>query len=315
VTLITRAEEFNANDLYIDLGQALGRPLHLKCEGFNFAGSIKFKAAQEMVNGAESRGLLEPGSTIIESSSGNLGVALSMIAASRGYEFICVTDTRCNETMRLQMLALGAEVHVVTEPDGERGLVGARIDLVRRLCARNSGYVWLNQYGNPDNWGAHFTGTGPEIAKEFPDLDVLFVGAGTTGTLMGCARYFREFRPQTKIVAIDVVGSTLFGGPSKPRAIPGLGNGIRPAIFDESLVDDVVVVDEVATVRMCRRLAGKGFLFGGSTGTVVAGALSWLDRWDGGELVTVAVSPDFGTHYLGTVYRSEWVEEVYGNVV
>lgn len=315
MTVITRAEDFNTGDLYIDLGPALGRPLHLKCEGFNFAGSIKMKAAQEMVTGAENRGLLGPGSTIIESSSGNLGVALSMIAASRGYEFVCVTDSRCNETMRLQMLALGAKVHVVTEPDGDRGLVGARINHVRRLCEQESGYVWLNQYGNPDNWAAHFNGTGPEIAKQFPDLDVLFVGAGTTGTLMGCARYFREFRRQTKIVAIDVAGSTLFGGPSRPRTIPGLGNGIRPGILDESFIDDVVVIDEVETVRMCRRLAGNGFLFGGSTGTVVAGALSWLDRRGGEDLITVAVAPDFGSPYLDTVYRNEWVESVHGIAV
>lgn len=311
--VITRAEEFNTDDLYIDLEPELGRSLHLKCEGFNFAGSIKLKAAQEMVTAAENGGALRPGDTIVESSSGNLGVALSMVAAGRGYRFVCVVDSNTNETVRLQMLALGAEVHLITEPAGERGLVGARIDHVRELCERHDGYVWLDQYGNPDNPSAHFQATGPEIAKQFPDLDVLFVGAGTTGTLMGCARYFREFRPETRIVAIDALGSALFGGPSLPRRIPGLGNRIRPAILDESFVDDVVLVSEPETVGMCHRLARRGFLFGGSTGTVVSGALSWLARHGDDELTAVAISPDLGAHYLNTVYRDEWVEEVYSD--
>jgi len=313
VPIIARAEDFNTDDLYVDLAPALGFPLHLKCEGFNFAGSIKMKAAQEMVTAAERRGLLRPGATIVESSSGNLGVALSMIAAGRGYRFVCVTDAQCNETVRRQMAALGAEVHVVTEPHPESGLVGARIEHVRRLCARDTGYVWLNQYDSQDNWLAHFQATGPEIAKQFPDLDVLFIGTGTTGTLMGCARYFKDFRPATRIVAIDAVGSSLFGGPSRPRRIPGLGNRIRPAILDESLVDEVVLVAETDTVRMCRRLAAAGFLFGGSTGTVVSGAAGWLDR-NGGGGAAVAVSPDMGMHYLNTVYHPEWVEWAYGEV-
>ncbi|WP_020657365.1 2,3-diaminopropionate biosynthesis protein SbnA [Amycolatopsis benzoatilytica] len=315
MTVITRAEDFNADDLYVDLEPVLGQALHLKCEGFNFAGSIKLKAAQQMVSAAEDRGMLRPGSTIVESSSGNLGVALSVIAAGRGYRFVCVTDAKCNETVRLQMQALGAQVHVVTEPAGERGLVGARIDLVRRLCAQDPTCVWLNQYENPDNWAAHFHGTGPEIAKQFPDLDVLFVGAGTTGTLTGSARFFREYKPQTRIVAIDVAGSVLFGGPPGPRRIPGLGNHITPGIFDPSIVDEVVIVDEAETVRMCRRLARHGFLFGGSTGSVVSGALSWLASRDRLPGSAVAVAPDFGVPYLNTVYRAEWVRETYGAAV
>lgn len=151
--VITQAENFNACDLYVDLRPTLGHPIYLKCEGFNFAGSIKLKSAQEMVNAAEIHGMLTEDSILVESSSGNLGVALSMIAASRGYRFLCVTDSRCNETMRRQMLALGAEVHIVTEPDGERGLVGGRIKYVRELCERDDRYVWLNQYANPHNWG------------------------------------------------------------------------------------------------------------------------------------------------------------------
>jgi 2,3-diaminopropionate biosynthesis protein SbnA len=312
--IITRADEFNTSDLFIDLKPLLDAPLYLKCEGFNFAGSVKMKAAQEMVAAAEHQGLLGPGSTIVESSSGNLGIALSLIAASRGYRFICVIDPQCNDTVRRQMLAMGTDVHVVTDPDGPRGLVGARIAYVRALCDGNKDYVWLNQYDNPANWAAHSQATGPEIAKQFPDVDVLFIGAGTSGTVMGCARYFRDFRPQTRIVAVDAAGSSLFGGAAAPRRIPGLGNRIRPAILDASVIDDVVMVTEPDTVRMCHRLARHGFLLGGSTGTVVSGAQRWLaERGDPG-LTAVAVSPDLGSHYLDTIYRTEWVREFYGEL-
>ncbi|BDM68637.1 2,3-diaminopropionate biosynthesis protein SbnA [Streptomyces nigrescens] len=285
----------------------------LKCEGFNFAGSIKLKAARAMVDAAERRGRLRPGSTLVESSSGNLGVALSLLAAARGYRFLCVTDSRCTLGARQLMQALGSEVHVITTPDPVDGLLGARLAHVRELCAGNEDFLWLNQYANPDNGQAHYDSTGPEILKAFPDLSVLFVGAGTTGTLMGCARYLRDHKPSVRVVAVDAEGSVTFGGPARTRMIPGLGTGVRPPLLDESLVDDVVLVAEPDTIRSCRRLARRGFLFGGSTGTVVSGALAWLARHPlppGGR--AVAIAPDLGERYLDTVYQEQWVLDLYG---
>ena len=125
-------------------GRSSGHGLFLKCEGFNFAGSIKLKAASEMVEAADRGGVLTPGSVLIESSSGNLGVALSVIAASKGRRFVCVTDSRCNLSARLLMEALGSEVHVIAEPDATGGFLGARLDYVRALCAADDRYVWLN---------------------------------------------------------------------------------------------------------------------------------------------------------------------------
>ena len=203
MSVISVPQAFNEDDLYVDLRSIFGRSLFLKCEGFNFAGSVKLKAATEMVEAADRDGTLTPGSILVESSSGNLGVALSIVAASKGYRFVCVTDSRCNLSTRLLMEALGAEVHVITEPDATGGFLGARLDHVRALCASDDRYVWLNQYTNPGNWRAHYRTTAPAIAREFPQLDVLFVGAGTTGTLMGCARYFRQWHPRVRIVAVE----------------------------------------------------------------------------------------------------------------
>ncbi|MFG3658620.1 2,3-diaminopropionate biosynthesis protein SbnA [Streptomyces sp. NPDC047706] len=311
--VITVPQEFNEEDLYVDLEPMFGHRLFLKCEGFNFAGSIKLKAATEMVESAERSGTLTQDSILVESSSGNLGVALSMIAASKGYPFICVTDSRCNLPTRLMMEALGSQVHVVSEEKGAGGLLGARLDYLRGLCASDDRYVWLSQYTNADNWRAHYFRTAPAIAHSFPQLDVLFIGVGTTGTLMGCARWFRGWHRPVRIVAVDSVGSAIFGDPPGRRMIPGLGMSMRPPLLDETYVDEAVRVVEADTVRTCRNLAKRGFLFGGSTGTVVSGAMSWLARHDTDGLTPVAIAPDLGERYLDTIYQTNWVQALYGD--
>ncbi|MDQ0945855.1 2,3-diaminopropionate biosynthesis protein SbnA [Streptomyces sp. V1I1] len=313
--VISVPQAFNEDELYVDLEGIFGQSLFLKCEGFNFAGSIKLKAATEMIEAAERDGLLTEDSVLVESSSGNLGVALSMIAASKGYRFLCVTDSRCNLSTRMMIEALGSQVHIITEPDPVSGFLGARIDHVRALCASDDRYVWLNQYTNPSNGMAHYRRTAPAIARQFPDLDVLFVGAGTTGTLMGCARYFRQWHRPVRIVAVDSVGSVTFGGAPGRRMIPGLGTSRRPPLLDESYVDDVVCVAEPDTIRACHRLARRGFVFGGSTGTVVSGAMDWLARQEGRELTAVAIAPDLGERYLETIYQTNWVQDLYGEDV
>ncbi|MEU2618498.1 2,3-diaminopropionate biosynthesis protein SbnA [Streptomyces sp. NPDC007157] len=313
--VISAPQAFNEGDLFVDLASICGYPLYLKCEAFNFAGSIKLKAANEMVESAERDGILTADSVLVESSSGNLGVALSMIAASKGYRFLCVTDSRCNLSTRLLMEALGSEVHIVADQDANGGFLGKRIDYVRSLCASDDRYVWLSQYTNAGNWLAHYRTTAPEIARRFPQLDVLFVGAGTTGTLMGCARYFREWPRPVRIVAVDAAGSVAFGGEPGRRMIPGLGMSMRPPLLDESLVDEVIKVEEPDTIRMCHRMARHGFLFGGSTGTVVSGATDWLSRHDTGDLTAVAVAPDLGERYLDTIYQTNWLHDLYGDQV
>lgn len=311
MTIVSSPQEFNGDNLYVDVQGVFGHPLYLKCEGMNLAGSVKVKPATRMIEAAESSVALSADSILVESSSGNLGVALSMIAASKGYRFVCVTDARCNEATKRLMEAFGAEVHTITVPSKTEGFLGARLEFIRELCASDSRYVWLNQYDNQNNWRSHYEGTAPAIFKQFPDLDVLFVGAGTTGTLMGCARYVHDWHPEVKVVAVDSVGSASFGGPSGRRMIPGLGMGMRPPMLDEAYIDDVLFVHEADTIRTCHRLARNGFLFGGSTGTVVTGALRWLQSHGGDDLTSVAIAPDFGERYLDTVYNQTWLEQHY----
>lgn len=165
--VISTPYAFNEEELYVDLRSIFGHSLFLKCEGFNFAGSIKLKAATEMVESAERAGDLRPDTVLVESSSGNLGVALSMIAASKGYRFLCVTDSRCNLATRLMMEALGSQVHVVADQESNGGFLGARLAYIRNLCASDSRFLWLSQYTNPGNWRAHYRRTAPAIARAF----------------------------------------------------------------------------------------------------------------------------------------------------
>ncbi|MDL4774585.1 MULTISPECIES: 2,3-diaminopropionate biosynthesis protein SbnA [Thermomonosporaceae] len=313
--IITSPQDFNVEDLYVDLGAVLGLPLHLKCEGFNFAGSVKLKAAAAMIEAAEREGALTPGSIIVESSSGNLGIALSLIAASKGLRFVCVTDPRCNPASMRVMRALGAEVRVISRQDANGGYLESRIGYVRSLCESGDRYVWLNQYANRNNWVAHHRGTAPAIDRQFPGLEVLFVGAGTTGTLMGCARYFRERARPVTIVAVDAVGSVTFGGMPERRMVPGLGTSSRPELVDEAYIDDVVHVPETDTIRTVHALAARGFLFGGSTGTVVSGAARWLaEKYPGERPVAVAIAPDLGERYLDSIYEESWLVENFGEL-
>ncbi len=314
--IITAPHEFHVEDLFVNLRSIFGRRLFLKCEGFNFAGSIKLKAAVEMVSAAERDGLLSKDSIIVESSSGNLGVALSLVAASKGYCFLCVTDPRCNLSTRQLMEALGGQVHMITDADSEGGFLGARLNYVRALCAADERYVWLNQYANDHNWLSHYQRTAPAIAEHFPDLRALFVGAGTTGTLMGCARYFHDRRLPVTVVAVDAVGSVTFGTPAGPRMIPGLGTSVRPPMLDQSYIHDVVHVEERDTIRVCHQMADRGFLFGGSTGTAVSGALAWLaEHEEVGQGSAVVLAPDLGERYVDTVYHRNWLRDIYGEDV
>ncbi|MYS16019.1 pyridoxal-phosphate dependent enzyme, partial [Streptomyces sp. SID4982] len=229
--------------------------------------------------------------------------------------FLCVTDSRCNLSTRLLMEALGSQVHIVADLDENGGFLGTRIEYVRSLCASDDRYVWLSQYTNPGNWQAHYRTTAQQIARQFPSLDVLFVGTGTAGTLMGCARYFREWHRPVRIVAVDSVGSVAFGGEPGRRMIPGLGMSMRPPLLDESYVDEVIRVEEAETIRACHRMARRGFLFGGSTGTVVSGAANWLARHDTSDLTAVAIAPDLGERYLDTVYQTNWLQDLFGDEI
>lgn len=290
----------------------LGPEFHLKLESLNAAGSIKIKTALGLIEDLQERGVIRENSILIESSSGNLGVALAMICAERHLRFTCVVDPNSSEHNVRIMRSCGAEVVRIDKPDANGGFLGSRIAYIRDKLAIDPRYLWLNQYENPANPRMHARTTARSIARNFDHVDYLFVGAGTTGTLMGCVQYFQRYSPTTRIIAVDSVGSVTFGTPPGRRYIPGLGTSQTPGIFDSDGIHALELVPEARTIAMCRHLARtRGLLVGGSTGTVISGLHAWRDRIPE-DAIVVALSPDWGERYLDTIYDDAWVEARFG---
>lgn len=286
--------------------------VHLKLEGLNPAGSIKIKAALGMIEALEAQNKLIPGKhTVIESSSGNLGVALSLVAKMKGYSFICISDPNINKVTEKYIKLYGGKLIIVDQRDENGGYLGTRIKLINELIANNKDWVWLNQYASVNNVMSHYYATANEIFSSFSHVDYLFVGVGTSGTIMGCAHYIKKHNLTTKLIGIDALGSVSFGFSAKKRLIPGIGTSRKPEILNKEFIDEVILVAEDETIKMCRYiLEHHALLIGGSTGSVLAGIQAYTKNIAAGATV-VAISPDLGDKYLDTIYNDSWVNEHY----
>ncbi|MGI5321205.1 2,3-diaminopropionate biosynthesis protein SbnA [Actinomadura nitritigenes] len=287
-----------------------------KMERFNPGGSIKDRTALAMLRDGIRTGALEPGrSVVVESTSGNLGVGLAQVCVYHGLRLICVVDARTTARNLAAMRAFGAEVEVVTRPDPETGeFLPVRLRRVRELAETLPHAYWPNQYANPLNPSAHEQ-TMREIDQALDGrVDYLFCPVSTFGTLRGCADYARGRGLGTTVVAVDAVGSAIFGGPPAPRLIPGHGASVRPALADPAAADAVVHVTDLECVAACRRLVRReAVLAGGSSGAAVA-ALEKLAGTVPPGSRCVLVFPDGGDRYLDSIYSDAWVFEHFGEV-
>jgi 2,3-diaminopropionate biosynthesis protein SbnA len=299
-------------DLFYRLrGFAGGHDVFLKLEGFNVTGSIKVKTAIALVEDLEQRGIAKPNETVIvESSSGNLGIALSVVCAIKGYKFICVADPNVNRANIRGMEAYGAEVIIAEDRDSSGGFLESRFKVIDRILHSDPNAVWVNQYANIANKNAHAEQTANEIARQFDKVDWVFVGAGTTGTLGGTSERLRQVFPDIRVVGVEPVGSVTFGGAPKKRFIPGIGTSKRPELADLANPDQVIAIEEHRTVEACRSFVRDyHLLIGGSTGTVLAAVEQLAPQFAPGDTI-VAISADLGEKYLDTVYDPDWVERV-----
>lgn len=292
-------------------GFARGHDVFLKLEGFNITGSIKVKTAIGLIADLERRGLAKPNeTTIVESSSGNLGIALSLVCAIKGYKFICVTDANATRANIRGMELYGAKVIVVDVRDPDGGFLQTRFKTIDNILQTVPNAIWVNQYENIANKNVHAEQTANEIAREFEKVDWIFVGAGTTGTLAGISERLRVVFPHIKIVAVEPAGSVTFGGKPGKRNIPGIGTSVRPKLADLAKPDRVVAIREEKTVETCLSFVrDHHLLVGGSTGTVLAAVQHLASEFKPGETI-VAISADLGDKYLDTVYDPAWVESV-----
>jgi len=283
-----------------------------KLEMANPGGSAKDRSAEAMLSAALANGDIEPGGTIIESSSGNLAMALARMCVLHDLHFECVVDPKASPATLGLVEALGGRVHRVDEPDPDTGdYLIARVQRVQELLAERPGALNLDQYSNPAPVRAHADGTMAEICAEVVP-DVVLVATSTTGTIGGCLTWVREHDLPTLVMAVDLEGSVLFGGARGERRIGGFGAGLVPALSEGVEPHRVVRVSDVDCVAGARLLTRtEGIVPGGSGGGVVAATMRLLPELPA-DAVAVLVLHDGGLAYADTVYSDEWVTDQLG---
>ena len=293
-----------------------GPRVYAKLEAFNPGGSLKDRPALTIIEESLRAGLVEPGMVVVESSSGNMGIGLAQACRYYGLRFICVVDPK-TAVQNLRLLrAYGAEIDFVSEPDPKTGeFLPARLARVRTLLRRLGNAFWPNQYEHEGNPRAHYQTTMREIATALDGrIDRLFVGTSTCGTMRGCGEYVRDHALRTQLVAVDAVGSLIFGDVQAKRLLPGLGAGLKPPFCDPSLIDRYVHVSDLDCVVGCRRLAMREAILAGGSGGGLIAAIERLAPELPPRAVCVAILPDRGERYLDTVYSDEWVRDHFGDV-
>ncbi|MEU8508373.1 cysteine synthase family protein [Streptomyces brevispora] len=268
-----------------------------KLEAANPLSSIKDRAALFMMRAAEKAGELRPGATVIESTSGNTGIALASLSAVRGYPCRIVLPDNASRERVLTLRMLGAEVEFT---DHSLGFAGC-VERAGELHARTPGSWYARQHENPDNVRAHYESTGPEIWRDTGGrVDHLVCTVGTGGTLTGIARFLRERNPHLKVVAVEPEGSALLsGGPPGPHRIPGLNGGFISPVTDTSLIDEVIAVSDKDAAATTRAIAAtSGLLVGVSSGAAAYGCVELARRHDLSGSTVVTVFPDTGERYL-----------------
>jgi cysteine synthase A len=293
--------------LYPDLGLRLFG----KLEALNPGGSIKDRPALRILEEEMGKGRIDRDTVIVESSSGNMGVGLAQVCRYYGLRFICVIDPKTAEQNVRILETYGAEIERVEEPDPETGqFLPARIRRVESLVAHHRNSFWPNQYENRLNPASHYATTMREIVEALGSApDYLIAATSTCGTIRGCGELIAEEGLSTKVIAVDSVGSQIFGDRKADRHIPGLGAAIQPPHLDTGLVWHAVVMSDLECVRGCRRLLDReAILAGGSSGAVVSAVERVRDRLPDGATCAL-IFADRGERYFDTVYSDRWVSE------
>lgn len=285
------------------------RKVGLKLESYNPSGSIKYRTACGLIKALEASGRLVPGTHVVESTSGNLGVALAYLSQVRDYRFTAVTDPKTDPVMLEHIQSMGAAVITVKEPDGDGGYLSSRLAMIGRLLAEDRESIWPNQYENPANPDIHCLETAPEICRQRPGMDAVFIAASTGGTLAGIGRYLRSAFPSVKVVGVDVRGSSVFGYPSGKRLITGIGSSRLSLFLRPGDYDDVVMVEDREAIITCHSLQDNiGIGLGGSAGAVVSACARYLEAHP--EITQpVCICPDGSANYLNSIYNRAWLTE------
>src|SRR5579884_1594246 len=286
------------------------RRVHLKLEGVNPAGSVKDRTGYALVEDLEVRGLLRAGSIVVESTSGNLGVALAFVCRAKGYAFLAVVDPKTTQENLAKMRALGAVIDLVDTPDASGSYLLSRLARVKELCDRSDEYAWTDQYANAANPYIHYATTGPEIYRQLDGkVDAVFAAVSTGGTLAGIGRFFRSASPNTSIVGVDARGSVVFGTPPGARKLTGIGSSRRSSFITGDVYDTYLLVGDEEAFAFCHALySATGIKVGGSSGAVLAACARYLQDHPELERV-VCLCADSGENYNSSIYDDCWLRE------
>lgn len=281
----------------------------LKLELENPTGSVKYRTALSLLGELDQRRHLEPGTTVVESTSGNLGIALAGLTAEIGCRFVAVVDPKLPSGAREAMASAGAELVTVQERDRHGGYLLTRLQRVAELCAGDSSMVWANQYGSSANPAVHQAVTGPEISLQTEGrLGLVAVPVSTGGTLAGLSAFLRRSFPRVRILAVDVVGSIALSGVGRPHLLNGIGSTRRSSFLNRADYDRQLRVRDIEALAMCRLLAAEtGLVLGGSSGAVVAAYVQEPWQHGGDRGIPVLFCPDGGERYEDTVYNDDWL--------
>lgn len=279
---------------------------YAKLEGYNPNGSVKDRAAAQILKILFSKGIINNKTTIIESSSGNYGISLASYCKRLNLKFICVIDPKIQLENEELLKGLGTEIIKVNEVDNAGGYLNTRIKKINEMLAENPNLYWINQYKNYDNAMA-YASIGKEILDKL-NPDYIFLGVSSGSTITGVSIYIKNHSAKTKIIAVDIEGSVVFSQKPKNRFISGIGSSIVPEILKEAKIDDVVIVTEKDSINMCRELLLNNAIFaGGSSGSVYAAVSNYFaDKIFDKKPKIVGIFADRGDRYCNTVYNDSW---------
>jgi len=282
-----------------------------KMEMCNPAGSVKDRPARYILEQGIADGTIPSSAHIVESSSGNLAIALAMVCRIHGLRFTAVVDPKIAPTNLKIIRCYGGNIELVTEKDRQGGYLETRIERVKHLLREQPDAVWINQYANERNWQSHYHGEGEEILRHLDrPADYLVLGVSTSGTLHGIARRLREVWPNLKVVAVDAAGSVLFGTPPYPRDLPGIGASRVPELLKREEIGQVIHIDDYESAIACRELVKhEGIFAGGSSGSVIAAIQRLSARLHHAARI-LTILPDRGERYLDTVYDDDWLSRM-----
>ena len=283
--------------------------LYVKYEGCNIFGSMKERAVRNCLKKAIENNRINYETEIIESSSGNMGIALASICNELGLRFTCVIDPHITPVNRTILETLNANLIMADKPDANGGFLLSRLEIVRDYVNNNKNVYWINQYDNFDIISGYYSIV-DELYKNIKKIDYAFLSVSSGGSIAGISKRIKNLSQRTKVIAVDVEGSVIFGYPGQKRYIPGAGSSIVANNLKHAIIDDVIIVSERQAIERCWKYINEFGLIGGSSGVVLAGIEKYLAEHNIESNINIAtIFPDRGERYIDSIYNKEWCKE------